>query len=799
MGVTWCKLWRDLKLSKARTVLVVLSTAVGVFALGVVFGLYGVLRGQIMGPYRAALPAHITFGGGPFSQEIVKSISGEPGVAAVERELHGSFEWKFAGEDEWREADVIARADFDAQQMNLLRLREGRWPDDAAVRSTSPHAVAVECLSADQVDISLGTTLLVKIGQRERPVPVVGVACAPVVLPPDWGGAPVFFAAPETAAWLSDSGGEDDFDRLSVLLDSYSKESAIATAGRIEDRLERVGLVAGGYEISDPDRHWVQDIIDATMLILMVIGVLSLGVSGFLIINTMNAILVQQVWQIGVMKAVGATLDRVMKLYLTTAAIYGALALLIAVPLGVVGAHWMAVWILDMFTSTEIDTFQFEPAAVLVQMVVGAIVPVLAALVPVIGGVHITIREAISSHGIGMGFGQGVLDRAISRVRRLPRPIALSLRNTFRRKGRIILTLGTLTFSGLMFTMVLSTAKSLDATILTNFSPGEEVAVKLERPIRASRAIEIAESVPGVTAAEVWREHDAKLLLPGGEEKSVGLVGVPSDSAILAPNITAGRSLQPGDINALVFTARLAEKKGVAVGDEIALSIDDEVSAWTVVGLYLGVDDRSDDFFIPLAALEREVGDAGRGRRVKMLSERDDPDSQERLLESLERAYATQRIEVNSTWSASEELIDARASFGILTSVLLGMVVLTATVGSIGLMSTMSMNVVERRREIGVMRAIGASSLAIVSMFVVEGMLVGVLSWLLAAPLSYPASRLFGDVIGQALFTMPLEFVYAADGMVVWLLIVSVLSAVASFWPALRATRVSVRESLAYE
>jgi putative ABC transport system permease protein len=799
MGVTWYKVWRDLKLSKARTALVVISTAVGVFALGVVFGLYGVLRGHIMGPYRAALPAHITFGGGPFSQEVVDAVAREPGVAEAERELHADFEWKLAGDEAWRDADVVARADFGAQEMNLLRLREGSWPDDAAVRVASPHALAVECLSADQIDIPLGTTLLVKIGQRERSVVVVGVACAPVVLPPDWGGDPVFFASPDTAAWLSGSVGEDDFDRLNVLLNAYSKENAVATAGRIEDRLERIGLEVGGYEISDPDRHWVQDIIDATMLILMVIGVLSLGVSGFLIINTMNAILVQQIWQIGVMKAVGATLERVIKLYLTTAAIYGVLALLIAVPLGVVGAHWMAVWLLDMFTSTEIGSLQVVPAAVGIQIIIGAFVPLMAALVPVIGGVRITIREAISAHGIGMGFGEGVLDRLISRVRRLPRPLALSLRNTFRRKGRILLTLGTLTFSGLMFTMVLSTARSLDATILTSFSPGEDVAVKLERPIRASRAIEIAESVPGIVVAEVWREHDAILLLPGREEKSVGVIGVPSDSAILAPNITAGRSLQTGDERALVFTARLADKKGIRVGDVVTLSIDDEETVWTVVGIYLGIDDRSDDFFVPLDTLEQEIGDAGRGRRVKMLAERDDLGLQKRVLGMLEDAYGAQRIKVESTWSSRAELVDAQASYGILTSVLLGMVVLTATVGSIGLMSTMSMNVVERRREIGVMRAIGASSLAIVAMFVVEGMLVGALSWLLAAPLSYPASRVFGDVIGQAVFAMPLEFVYAADGMLAWLLIVSILSAVASFWPALRATRISVRQALAYE
>jgi putative ABC transport system permease protein len=799
MRVTWRKVWRDLKLSKARTALVVLSTAVGVFALGVVFGLHGVLRAYIMTPYRAALPAHVTFWGGPFDQETIDALAREPGVAEAQGELHAGFEWKLAGQDEWRDADVIARADFGAQRMNLLRLREGRWPDDPLARLSAPHVLAVECLSADQLDVPLGTTVLVKIGERERPVPVEGVACAPVVLPPDWGGDALFFATPETAAWLSGSGDGEDFDQLNLLLDAYNKEAAVETAGRIADRLERMGLVVGGHEISDPARHWVQDIVDATMIVLVVIGVLSLGVSAFLIINTMNAILVQQVWQIGVMKAVGATLCRVMQLYLTMALIYGGLALLLAVPLGVVGAHWMAVWLLSIFSSVEIDSFQFEPVAVGIQIVVGVVVPLLAALVPVIGGVRVTVREAIGSHGIGADFGQGLLDRLIGCVRRLPRPIALSLRNTFRRKARILLTLAALTFSGLMFAMVLSTARSLDATILTCFSPGEDVAITLERPVRASRAVEIAESVPGVVAAEVWREHDATLLLPGGEEKPVGLIGVPSGSMILNPNVTAGSSLQPGDANALVFTARLAAKQGIQVGDQVTLSIDDEESRWTVVGLYLGVDDRSDDFFVPLDTLEREIGGAGRGRWVKILAQHDDLASQKRLVEALEEAYAAQRIEVESTWTTSAALEDSRASFGLLTSVLLGMVVLTAIVGGIGLMSTMAMNVVERRREIGVMRAIGASSISIVGMFVVEGTLVGVLSWLLAAPLSYPAARLFGDAIGQALLAMPLDFVYAADGMLLWLLIVSVLSALASSGPALQATRIGVREALAYE
>ncbi|MBN1976513.1 MAG: FtsX-like permease family protein [Anaerolineae bacterium] len=805
MGVVWHKVWRDLTRNKARTALVVLSTAVGVFALGLVFGLYGVLRARIMGSYQASIPAHVVLWGGPFDRDAVEAVGRERDVAAVEGELGGSFRWKLAGEDEWRSGDITARDDFGAQRINRLRLQDGRWPDAPGTR-----ALAVECLSSEFFDLPVGSAILVEFGERERRVPIEGIACAPVVLPPAWGGDATFFATPETVAWLSGS-GRGDFDRLNVILTAYSEKGAEEAAGRIEERVERMGLAVGGYEVNDPDEFWIQGFVDGAMAVLAVMGVLSLGLSGFLIVNTMNAILVQQVWQIGVMKAVGGTLGRVMRVYLAMALMYGGMALLLAVPLSIVGAHWMALWLLAMFNVVS-SAFRIQPAAVGIQLVVGVAVPLAAAAIPVIGGVGITVREAIGSHGLGSDFGQGWLDQLIGRVaavrlgsrQGLPRPLALSLRNSFRRKARVALTLATLVFSGAMFVIVQSTAESLDNTVLQNFSLGEEVAVELERPRRISRAIGIAEGVPGVVAAEVWNRQDGTLLMPDGSEHRVGLTGLEPGSAIFDPNIVSGRSLRPGDDHALVFAFRLAEEEGLRVGDTVTLRLGDDVSRgeeseWTIVGLYLSIDSNSDEFFAPLGVVGRETGTDGRGKHVKTLVEGDDIPSQRRIAEGLKEAFAVNQIAVVDSWSVSEELVESRESFSILTSVLMVMVILAATVGSIGLMGTMSMNVVERTREIGVMRAIGASSLSIVGMFVVEGVLVGALSWLLAAPLSYPGSRLFSDLIGEILLEMPLDFKYSVNGLVFWLAIVSVLSALASLWPALRAARVSVREALAYE
>jgi putative ABC transport system permease protein len=69
----------------------------------------------------------------------------------------------------------------------------------------------------------------------------------------------------------------------------------------------------------------------------------------------------------------------------------------------------------------------------------------------------------------------------------------------------------------------------------------------------------------------------------------------------------------------------------------------------------------------------------------------------------------------------------------------------------------------------------------------------------LAVPLSYPGARVFSGVIGNTLLELPLDFQYSAGGGVLWLVVVVALSALASLWPALRATQVSVRETLAYE
>ena len=791
MSVLWRKVWRDLAHNKARTALAVLSIAVGVFALGLAVGARGVMGIYLAREKELSQPANVIFKGDRLDQGTLDAALREPGVAEAELETMVAIRWRLPEETAWRSGVLIAREDYSSQRVSRVELLEGSWPSEAAL--------AVERQTARYFEIPLGATIVVETGHGEA-ASIGGVVRKPYVLPPQYDGSPTFYATPEVVGRLT---GVHDPNKFYVRL-TPDTESREVVRKRVEDRLVRMGFTISGFTAAGIEDEFPMDSLggwlDAMFLILGLLGVAALGVSAFLIVNTMDAIIVRQVWQIGVMKVLGATLWRLVGIFLAVALIYGVLALVLAVPLGALGAHAISGWLLDTFNIIATGDFQVSPVAVGVQAVMAVVVAVSAAAVPVIGGARVSPHRAITTYGLGGQFGRGPLDRLIGRLRFLSRPLAVSLRNVFRRKMRVALTLLTFVFVGVLFISVVSTRVSLDSSLEVVLADlAYDVMVVSPRPYRADRLIEVTAEVPDVARAEVWDQAECELSMPNGDAVEFMLFGVPPDSRVLRPRLVSGRALLPGDGRAIVVNNRVAAEEGIQVGDELVLTIAGRESTWTVVGLSLTTTPALVNF-APYDAMAQEVGHAGRGNMVMVMSMVHDSKAQERLLGDLGDAYAAQRIETATLRSADEFRQMSYAMFDIIFYLLMTMAFLAAAVGAVGLTGTLSIGVVERRREIGVMRAVGARSSAIFGVFVGEGLALGVLSWLLATPLSYPAARLFGRAVGLALLGADLmDFRYSLPSVGIWFALVVALSVLASTWPAWRAMRVSVRETLAYE
>lgn len=794
MSVIWKKIWRDLILNKSRTVLAVLSTAVGVFALGFVINMSAMMNGSIRSQSLDSQGANIQLYAAPIGDELVESVRRQPGVADAEAVTASYLRWRKEGDIDWRDASLVGRKDFEDQRVSLLEKTEGRWPGVKDLVMEEQTMVYFGLKTGDRIQVEHGNT--------SRLVEIVGVARSTQTVPPQYQGSQgAFFATPETVEWLT---GSAYFNLLNIRLEEWDQTQAEQLGDKIENQLKDAGLTTGGFTLEKPGYHFSQQIVDGVFIILTGMGIISLGLSAFLIVNTLNALLSQQIWQIGIFKVVGATFGRVVRIYLGVALLYGVLAILIAVPTSAVGAQFMTAYMLGTINVAP-GPMQLIPAAVIIQLAVGLLVPILAALLPVIGGARVSCRQAISNYGLGGGFGNSLLDRlllaaqqTLPAFRAVPRPAVLSLRNTFRRKARVLLTLATLTLGGVMFITVMGVGLSLHQmleVVINDF--GFNIMMAFDRPERNEKLVQIAQSVPGVAMAEAWDIRQAKLEMANGEEVETQLWAMPPDSELFKFNLAAGRAFLPEDDRAILVNRKVAQERGLEIGDTVTLNIDGRESEWTIVGLIINMNNGQRDCFVPLPALAREIGSVNRtGVAVVSLSQ-GDPAAEKAALDQLRGKFLAEGLTPVNIMGVSLIRETNQYQFNLLVNILLTMAVLAAIVGSLGLAGTMSINVVERKREIGLMRAIGAASPMVTGIFVGEGLLLGIISWLLAIPLSIPGGLLLTGALSAAL--MPLDFVFSVQGTLTWLAIVSVLAVIASLWPAIRATRISVRESLAYE
>jgi len=365
-----------------------------------------------------------------------------------------------------------------------------------------------------------------------------------------------------------------------------------------------------------------------------------------------------------------------------------------------------------------------------------------------------------------------------------------------------MLTLFTLTMGGAIFISVFNVRDTLHTYVdnIGNYFMAD-VTLDFERPYRLEEIKQYAYQDPRVVHVEGWSYASAEILFPDGSTaENISLLAPPGGSDLVSPMMIEGRWIEPGDVKKLTVAEGIYDYyPNLEVGDTIPLKINGKEEYGEVGGIFKFIGLEGVIGYAPYEYISREQNLSNRSFSYRIEIQKHDLASQEVMAKDLDTYFRAQGFRVQEATPGLSTLDSAVESLDILITFLLIMALLTATVGSMGLAGTMSMNVLERTREIGIMRAIGATDLEIIRMVIVEGLLIGLLSFGLGMILAVPITYLLSAIVSNAVFATPIAVVFTPVGYFIWLGLVIILSSLASVLPARNAAKLTIREVLAYE
>ncbi|MCQ3931335.1 MAG: ABC transporter permease [Chloroflexi bacterium] len=786
----WRKVLRDIQQNRGRTGLTIGAIVVGIFSIVWVSSVYSILSRELHDNYLDTNPASAILYTDATSPELMQALEALPNIA--ETEAMESISGRVWIEGEWKTLELFVRQNFEDIRINQLAPEDGAYPP--------PNGeIVLERMALSVADAEIGDNLLIQIpGQPQASLRIAGTL-HDINLAPAWQEEMIYgYITIETLTKLGVTPRLNEI-RIVMTGDTSNEQHIREVTQQAADWMETQGHPVYRVQIPTPNEHPLQSQMDSALLLLAALGAMALLLSTVLIGNTISALLAQQVRQIAVMKAIGARHQQITTLYFGMVLLLSSTAAIIALPLGLLVGRGIADFMAFML-NFNIQSYRIPHPVILLQLAVGLGIPLLAAAYPIYRGTRLTVREALSDYGIAQSqFGESWFDRLLAGLRGLARPLMLSIRNTFRRRARLVLTFSTLAIGGAVFMAALNVRASLFKTIDLRYEGLHyDLNLAFDRPYPMDELETTAANVPGVASAESWGRSSAVIINNDGTAgNAFVLLAPPVETKLIVPMLIEGQWLSQE--NGIVLNHNLlVEYPDIHIGDEITLSLNNQPSTWQVVGFV------REPIAPPLAYVTytdfaRVTGETGYAQSLYLVTEQHDEASLQKLKQQLEDAFATQDLSITTNQNSFERRQIMENHAMLITSFLLLATVMSTIVGGLGLMTTMSINVLERTREIGVMRAIGASNVALLKIILIEAILTGILSWILAAVIATPISYILSQSLGKTMLNTSLDFAISPLGFVLWFGVVVLFSIAASLPPARSAARLTVRDVLAYE
>ena len=779
----------DLTRRKARTFFTVLTLSLAVASVGL-FAVPSVMQQAMEREVAVNQSADVTVSFKPLelSDGVLARLERLSNVTAVEP--RSSFVTRVWVGERRRRAIVVGVPDYGHQRVDIVAIRSGAAPTGEAVLTEHNNAER-RGFEATTGDVA---RLMAADGHvRVLPISGVGRNLTDGEADPsnDWI---TFYGSSQSVAALS---GAPGYTTLGIRLRDNRRAAAEQTIAAVRAELRRLTSFAGFSDlpqIRDPGSYPGQEGFSNIASLFNVLTLLALVTALVLVSNTMTTLIGEQTGEIAAMKAIGARRRDIRRVYLRTALLLGALGAVIGAALGVLLAFGLVKLFASMFFGVDAG-FAVSVPVVVASALLGLAGPPVAALPAVRRAARLPLNEALNAAGSAVG-GQGRLDALLRRVHGVPRSVQIGLRGLGRRKRRSAATAVQVSLAVATLLALLSVGAGVTKITGGWFDDNHFdtwVQPVSSKPFGPEQA-RVIDSTPGVRVAQPWLSNTVRVA--GQDAQAWGLPAKP----LMNTRVAEGRWYSSAEAHAgatvAVLGRTIAKTLGAGVGDAVRVGTSGEPVTLRVIGISANQADNGGAIFLPTATLQAALGTPGLINNYWVAMTSAEHGAIDRTTTALEDRLAGRGSSVGTlvNYEAREQQIAAN---GMVTQTITVLGLLIVAISMVGLVNAITMAVLERTREIGMLRSVGARARDVRAIFGTEGLVVTLAGWLAGVPLGYVLARAIGWLAGNAV-GLDIAFVFPLGNVAIALIGTVLLALLVMLAPLRRAVRFKPGEAIRY-
>lgn len=793
MKTNFVKVLRELKIYKSRSFMAMLGILIGVTCIGFVLSAYTILTREMKKNYMDTNPASVVLYVSNLDADALKII--KDANTNIDIEARKSILARIdRGNGTFGTLYLFAVEDFSHQKVDTFTLEKGRFPTGRSEMALERASMSNLLNLAQGYDESVGVMIP---GCKEKSMYLSGTVHAPGLAPASMEKFSYAFLSMDALNSLGYQGWYDEIHLVSYN-NRFDREAMKAWAKDLTDTLRSHGYQVEKVSVPEPGKHPHADQLDSLLFLLQAFAAISLLVASIIIINLMNFIMSRQTRQIAIMKATGARTYDIAMPYFVYVLLLSAGSIVLGIPL--------SMWIGVGYSNFAADVLNFNILSYsipwwvfAVQIGMGILLPLAASLFPIYRSCRISVKDGLAEKTGKERNGLSGLQKRKSTFYRINTQIRIPLNNTLRKKGRTVLAILALAAGGVLFMTAQNIVSSIEKTVETSMNTFRyNFEVRLAGQYSENQIMDALSGQKNIIKAEVDDTNMATIVEEDGlASENYLLKALPENSDLVRFEVLSHSLSGEGTPSVVINKGLLDKEKWIRPGMSITIEANGIQKQAVVAGIINEVPP-SPSIYMNKAAFEKLYGTNNR-QMVIIKTKKLSVDEQLVVTKELEKTFEDSGIVVAENWNIGLFRLAFVEHLKIIIDFLSVVALLAIFVGGLSIASAIGISTSERKRELGILRAIGANAQQTIRMISLEGILMGLAGWLAGLAAAYPISIWVGNFFGQIMLHSDLNFAVSIPGTLIWLAISIGVSFLSGLIPARKTAYAPLREMLAYE